>query len=142
MHQTGLFSSVAFVPQSKSTELCSSAAVLPKSKPSCVARRQLCHEVNLPGCEARRRHMTCDIFGTGQTNILALCYLFAKTYKPTHSSATQVTEINTLDQITRKIIDVSRTHIPLKALMIPLKWTSVQTQLCLGVHRKNCALGS
>ena len=40
---------------------------------------------------------------------------------PTHSSATQATEINTLDQITGKVIDVSRTHIPLKALMIPLK---------------------
>ena len=87
---------------------------------SCVARRPLCHEVNLPGCEARRRHMTCDIFGTGQTNILALCYLFGKTYKPAHSSATQVTELNTLDQTTGKVSDVSRTHISLKALMIPL----------------------
>ena len=85
-------------------------------------RRPLCHKVNLPRCEARRRHfiMTCDIFGTGQTNILALCYLFGKTW-PAHSSATQATEINTLDQITGKVIDVSRTHIPLKALMIPLK---------------------
>ena len=27
-----------------------------------------------------------------------------------------MTEINTLDQITEKVIDVSRTHIPLKAL--------------------------
>ena len=51
--------------------------------PTCVARRPLCHKVNLPRCEARRRHfvMTCDIFGTGQTNILGLCYLFGKTYK-------------------------------------------------------------
>ena len=69
--------------------------------------------------------MTCDIFGTGhscgQTNILALGYLFAKTYKPAYNSSTQVTEINTLDQIsTEEVIDVS-THIPLKALMIPLK---------------------
>ena len=64
--------------------------------------------------------MTCDIFGTGQTNILALCYLFGKTYKPAHSSATQVTELNTLDQTTGKVSDVSRTHISLKALMIPL----------------------
>ena len=64
--------------------------------------------------------MTCDIFGTGQTNILALSYLFGKTDKPAYSSATQVTEINTLDQITEKVIDVS-THIPLKAVMIPLK---------------------
>ena len=46
-------------------------------------RRPLCHKVNLPRCEARRRRfiMTCDIFGTGQTNILGLCYLFGKTYK-------------------------------------------------------------
>ena len=50
--------------------------------PSCVARRPLCHKVNLPRCEARRRHfiMTRDIFGTGQTNSLGLCYLFGKTY--------------------------------------------------------------
>ena len=52
--------------------------------------------------------MTCDIFGAGQTNILALCYLFGETW-PAHSSATQATEINTLDQITGKVIDVSRT---------------------------------
>ena len=94
------------------TELCSSAAVLPHkvNLPNCVVgRQQLCHKVNLPRCETRRRlcHkvlstamwssaappgiMTCDIFGTGQTNILALCYLFGKTYinQPTvapHSS--------------------------------------------------------
>ena len=37
------------------------------------------------------------------------------------TSATQVTEVNTLDQITGKVIDVNRTHILLKALMIPLK---------------------
>ena len=58
--------------------------------PSCVARRPLCYKVNLPRCEARRRHltMTCDIFGTGQTNTLTLCYLLGKTYKSAHSSAT------------------------------------------------------
>ena len=58
--------------------------------PSCVARQPLCHKENLPKCEARRRHliMTCDIFGTGQTNTLTLCYLLGKTYKPAHSSAT------------------------------------------------------
>ena len=41
-----------------------------------VAQRPLCHKVSLRGCEARRRPfiLTCDIFGTGQTNILALCY--------------------------------------------------------------------
>ena len=61
--------------------------------PSCVARQRLCHKVNLLRCEARRRHliMTCDIsdiFGTGQTNTLTICYLLGKTYKPAHSSAT------------------------------------------------------
>ena len=72
--------------------------------PTFGARRPLCQKVNLPRCEARRHHfmMTCDIFRTGQTNILALCYLIEKTYKPAHSNAIQVTEINTLDQITGK----------------------------------------
>ena len=57
---------------------------------SCVARQPLFHKVNLPGCEARRRHLiiTCDIFGTRQTNTLTLCYLLGKTYKTAHSSAT------------------------------------------------------
>ena len=57
---------------------------------SCVARRPLCHKVNLPRSEARRRHLieTCDIFGARQTNTLTLFYLFVKTYKPAHSSAT------------------------------------------------------
>ena len=90
MHQTG-FSSAAVTPQSKFTELCSSAAVLSHSKfTSCVTRQPLCHKVNLPRCEARRRHltMTCDIFGTGQTNTLTLCYLLGKTYKSAHCSAT------------------------------------------------------
>ena len=63
--------------------------------------------------------MTCDIFGTGQTNTLTLCYLLGKTYKSAHSSArhSRVTEIITLDQTTGKVIDVSRTHVPLKALI-------------------------
>ena len=72
------------MPQSKSTELCSSAPVVPQSKSTeLCTRRPLCHKVNLPRCEARRRRfiMTCDIFGTGQTNILGLSYLFGKTYK-------------------------------------------------------------
>ena len=45
---------------------------------SCVARRPLLHKVNLPKCEAWRRHfiITCDIFGPGQINILALSYFF------------------------------------------------------------------
>ena len=90
MHQTG-FSSAAVMPQSKFTELCSSPAVLSQSKfTSCVARQPLCHKVNLPRSEARRRHltMTCDIFGTGQTNTLTLCYLLGKTYKLVQSSTT------------------------------------------------------
>ena len=92
--------------------------------------------------------MTCNIFRTGQTNILALCYLFGKTYKPVHSNAIQVTEINSLDQITGKGIDVSRTHIPLKALMIPLKSVKLrgvmQVNQCLtqfivpSAHHKKC----
>ena len=84
-------SSAVVMPQSKFTELCSSAAVLSQSKfTSCEARQPLCYKVNLPRYEARRRHltMTCDIFGTGQTNTLTLCYLLGKTYKSAHSSAT------------------------------------------------------
>ena len=110
-HKVNLLSCVARRPQCHRVNL-----------PSCVARRPLFHKVNLPRCEARRHHfiMTCDIFGTGQTNILAQCYLFGKTW-PANRCATQATEINTLDQITGKVIDVSRRHIPLKALMIPLK---------------------
>ena len=49
--------------------------------PSFVARRPLCHKVNLPRCEVRRRHFIVTSFGTRQTNILSLCYLFGKTYK-------------------------------------------------------------
>ena len=52
--------------------------------PSCVARQLLCHKVNLLKCEARRHHliMTCDIFGTGQTNTLTLM-LFIRKNSPT-----------------------------------------------------------
>ena len=58
--------------------------------PSCVSSAVVESQANLPRCEARRRHwiMTCDIFGTGQTNTLTLFYLLLKTYKPAHSSAT------------------------------------------------------
>ena len=61
-------------------------------KPGRLARRPLCHKVNLPSCVARRRHfiMNCDIYGT---------------------------EINKLHENTEKVNEVSRTHIPLKALM-------------------------
>ena len=115
--------------------------------PTFGARRPLCQKVNLPRCEARRHHfmMTCDILRTGQTNILALCYLIEKTYKPAHSNAIQVTEINTLDQITgKKGIGVSRTHIPLKALMILLKRVKsrgvVQANQCLNTIHCSPAL--
>ena len=49
--------------------------------PRSVARRLLCHKVNLPRYDAQRRHfiMTCDFYGTRQTNSLAPCFVFAKT---------------------------------------------------------------
>ena len=58
-----------------SSQLCHKVNLL-----SCVARRPLRQKVNRPRCEARWRPfiVTCDIFGTGQTNILALRYLFGK----------------------------------------------------------------
>ena len=87
---------------------------------SCVARQPLSgHRVNLPSCVARQRHliMTCDIFYTRPTNTLTLCYLLGKTYKLAHSSATLESLKSTRStQITGKVIDVSHTHIPLKAL--------------------------
>ena len=88
-------------------------------KPDCLARRPLCLKENLPRYGARRCHfiMTCDAYDTGQTNRLALCFVLGKTYTPAHGSATQVTEINKLNQNTEKVNEVSRTHIPLKALM-------------------------
>ena len=79
-------SSAAVVPHKVNlTVLCSSSAAVVPHKvnlASCVvAQRPLCHKVSLPRSEARPRlfFLTCDIFGTGQTNILALCYLFGKT---------------------------------------------------------------
>ena len=59
--------------------------------------------------------MTCDIFGTGQTNTLTLCYLLGKTYKPAHSSATLESLKSTRSTKLEKE-SVNRTHIPLKAL--------------------------
>ena len=93
INETGLFSSAAVVPQSK--------------YPSCVARRPFgVTQSKSAELIARGRHfiMTCDIFGTETNEHLALCYLFGKTYKPAYSSSTQVTEINTLDQINEKVI--------------------------------------
>ena len=110
MHQTGMFSLASVVPQSKFTgELWSSASVVPQSKSTEMwsSAAPFHHDLWY------FRHWTNEHFS---------CMLFIrkKTW-PAHSSATQATEINTLDQITGQVIDVSRTHIPLKALMIPLK---------------------
>ena len=79
---------------------------------SCVARWPLCHNVNLLRCEARRRRfiMTCDIFGTGQTNILGLCYLFGKTYKqPTVAplKSLNLTHSTKLLHLLRRTIDIT-----------------------------------
>ena len=90
MHQTG-FSSAALCHKVNLPSCVARRPLCHKvNPPSCVARQPLCHKVNLPRCEARRRHliMTCNIFGTRQTNTLTLCYLLGKTYKPAHSSAT------------------------------------------------------
>ena len=78
MHQTR-FSSAAVVPQSKFTELCRSAAVVSQSKST-----ELCSSAAV----VPQTKSTGDIFGTGQTNALTLCYLLGKTYKSAHSSAT------------------------------------------------------
>ena len=59
INKTGLFGSTAVVPQSS-------------------------HELKLGGAIFI---MIYDIIVTGQTNILALCYLFGKIYKPAYSSA-------------------------------------------------------
>ena len=138
MHQTGLFSSASVVPWVN----------LPAS---CVAQRLLCHKVNLLSCVARRpqskstemwssaaavipQSKSTEMWSSAAlfhhdlwyfrqwTNEHFSSVLFIRNWTwPAHSSATQATEINTLDQITGKVIDVSRTHIPLKVLMIPLK---------------------
>ena len=64
-------------------------------------------------------YLKVSIYGTGQTNRLALCFVFGETCKAAHGSATQVIEINKLNQntCTEKVNEVSGTHIPLKALM-------------------------
>ena len=83
-----------------------------------------CHQVVINAAQFLREQLglclfTAEWFSAART-LENEIILFGKTW-PAHSSATQATEINTLDQITGKVIDVSRTHIPLKALMIPLK---------------------
>ena len=53
--------------------------------------------------------MTCDIFGTGQTNILGLRYLFEETFKqPT------VVPLKSLKSTPRKIIENTRKLLPLQ----------------------------
>ena len=123
INETGLFSSAAVVPQSKSTELCTSAAVVPQSKSTelCSSAAVVPQSKSIEmWSSAAPFHQDLWYFRPRTNEHLALCYLFGKTYKPAYRSATQVTEISTLDQITEKVIDVS-THIPLKALMIHLK---------------------
>ena len=84
INETALFISTTVVPQSKSTELSSSSAAF------------VPYKGNLPSCYFI---MTCDIFGTRKTNILALCYLYI-TYKPAYSGPLEsLNTLNTLDQI-------------------------------------------
>ena len=90
MHQTG-FSSAAVVPQSKFTELCSSAAVVPQSKSTEMwsSAAPFHHDLWY------FRHRTNEHFRS---------MLFVrKSLWTAHSSYSQVTEINTLDQITAHI---------------------------------------
>ena len=83
MHQSG-FSSAAFVSQSKSTELCSSAAVVSQSKST-----ELCTSAAVvPQSKSTIWSWLVIFCGTRRTNTLTLCYLWGKTYKPAHSSAT------------------------------------------------------
>ena len=130
MHQTGLFSSAAVVPQSKCTELCSLAAVVPQSKSTklcslaAVVPQSKSNEMWSSG---RYFIMTCDIFGTGQTNILALCYLFGKTCKPAYSSATLKSLKSTLSwtlhstKLLKKLLTWPHTFHWRISVMIPLK---------------------
>ena len=70
MHQTGFSSAAVCHKVNLPTCVARRPLCLKVNLPSFVARQPLRHKVNLPRCEARRRHliMTCDIFGTGQTN--------------------------------------------------------------------------
>ena len=117
---TKLCSSAAVVSQSKSTELCSSsAAVVPQSK-----------STEMWSSAAPFHHdLWCFPFWTAPR------YLFRKTYKPAYSRATQVTKINSLNQITEKVI-LMWAHtfhwrlwwFPWNVWEVKCKWTSVQTQ--------------
>ena len=155
-HKVNLPSCVAQQPLCHKVKLPSCVAWRLSHKvniPSWAAQRPLCHKVNLPRCEARRHHfiMTCDVFGSGQTNILAPCYLFRKTYKPAYSRATQVTEINSLNQITEKGkywrehthstggFDDSLEMCERCSVSEPV---FKHNSLCSSVHHKKCGLGS
>ena len=101
-HKVNLPSCVAWRPfgvtQSKSTELCSSlAAAVPRSKSSklCSLLAPFHHDLGY------FRHRTNKHFSS-------MLFIW-KNYKPAYISATQVTEINILDQITEKVI-LMRAH--------------------------------
>ena len=103
--------------------------------------RLLTHASMKPGCLARR--LLCH---TGQTNIIALCYLLGKTYKPAHSSATLKSLKSTHSTKLLKGYWRKHTHIPLKTLMIPLKRVSEpvskHNSLYSSAHHKKCGHGS
>ena len=78
---------------------------IPISTLSCVARRILCHKVNLPRCKARWRHFIVvhrdlSYFRHRANEQFRSMLFIPKNLLTAHSSSTQVTEINTLDQIT------------------------------------------
>ena len=59
-----------------------------------------------------------------------MLFIRKKTYKPAHSSATQVTKINALDQITGKVIEVSSTHIPAEGFDDSLETCEIESCSC------------
>ena len=81
-------------------------------KPGCLARRPLCHEVNLPGCEARRRHITCDIFDTGQANILALNIYSEKVMNQPTVAPLKSLKSTHSTKLLEKLLKLTLTHIP------------------------------
>ena len=69
--------------------------------------------------ERTRIHFFSEVLVCCRRPWILRSLILGKTWGAAHSSATQVTEINTLDEITGNVIVVSRIHIPQKALMIP-----------------------
>ena len=69
--------------------------------------------------QIQQRARIGKIFARWHLAAIAITSLYGKTW-PAHSIAKSLKSI-TFDQITGKVTDVSRTHIPLKALIIPLK---------------------